>query len=261
MPRRRLRLPTLPKQGEWEPFSAEQVGQLEQAYGRELPEVVLLKVQLATALYTAAAPIEHTISIDDFIHRLTIVQDAAKNVMNEIPIELLGLNPSKKRVSSKKVGFHREIEIIEQYFALTKIKLALDWTSIFDLLAHSLTATEAVCIFAIKELVDAGYAHNWLWNNWIGCLTIIMKEHNLPYKVRADSDKLKGEISPFVRLVEALQRCIPVEARHSTRDFALAKAITRARRGRDIDCKFTDVIDLELFPGAEKELKRLNKQT
>jgi hypothetical protein len=87
-----------------------------------------------------------------------------------------------------------------------------------------------------------------------------MKEHNLSYKVRADSDKLKGQISPFVRLVEALQKCIPVEARHSTRDFALAKAITRARRGSDIDCKFTDVVDLELFPGAKKELKRLNKQ-
>jgi hypothetical protein len=258
MPRRRLRLPTLPKQGEWEPFSAEQVGQLEQAYGRELPEVVLLKMQLATALYTAAAPIEHAISMDDFIRGLTIVQDAAKNVMNVLPIGL-GLNP-KKPVASKKVGFHQEIEIIEQYFALTKIQLALDWTSIFDLLAHSLTATEAVCAFAAKELVDYGYTHNWLWNNWIGCLTIIMKEHNLPYKVRADSDKLKGQGSPFVRLVEALQSCIPVEARHSTREFALAKAIIRARRGRDIDCKFTDVIDLELFPGADKELRRLNKQ-
>lgn len=152
MPRQRLRLPTFPKQGEWEPFSAEQVEQLEQAYGRELPEVVLLKMQLATAVYTAAAPIEHAISMDDFIHRLTIVQDAAKNVMNEIPIELLGLNPNTKQVSSKKVGFRREIEIIEQYFALTKIRLALNRTSIFDLLAHSLTATEAVCAFTSQRI-------------------------------------------------------------------------------------------------------------
>jgi hypothetical protein len=261
MPAKRPRLPTIPKEGDWKPFSTEQIEEIEHAYGQgPLPAQVLLKLQLATILYTAAAPIEKAVPIDDFIHKLTQVQDAAKHVRELVLPTALNLNPNKKSVASKKVGFPRQVEIINQYFAVKKIRLVLRPTSIFDLLAHALTAADVVCEFTAKEIADVGYTH-WLWKYWIAWLTMIVKEHRLPYKVRTDSDKSKGQISPFVRLVEALQDCIAKESRHSTRDFALAKAINRARHGTDTDCKFTDLIDLEIFPGAEKELKRLEKQS
>lgn len=262
MPRRRPRLPIIPKQGDWEPFSDEQIEQIEQAYGQgPLPGPVLLKMQLATALYTATAPMENAIPVDDFIHQLAKVQDAVRDVIKVLPIGLLGLSPGRKPTASNKIGFAREIEIIRRYFALKRIQLILNRSSIFDLLTHALIAADDVCAFTASEIADFGYTHHWLWEYWIDWLTMIMKEHRLPYKVRTDSDKLKGQISPFVRLIEALQKCIPMESRHSTTDFALAKAINRARHSMDTDCKLADVIDLKIFPGAEKELKRLEKQT
>jgi hypothetical protein len=80
-------------------------------------------------------------------------------------------------------------------------------------------------------------------------LTIIVREHGLPYEARQDSDKRKVvEGSPFVLFLEELQKYIPEQRRHSTGiKETLAKAINRARHGLDLNCKFDDVIDLDIF--------------
>jgi hypothetical protein len=114
-----------------------------------------------------------------------------------------------------------------------------------------LKALDEVCEVVCDEFGEEEYPvykHGQLWNYWVFWLTIILKEHGLPYEARKDSDKQKAEGSPFVLFLEELQKHIPPQCRQSTasRD-ALAQAINRARRGLDLNCKFSDVIDLDIF--------------
>ena len=72
------------------------------------------------------------------------------------------------------------------------------------------------------------------WNIWVNALTKIMKNNRLPYKVRKDKDKNKNDAqSPFVKLIQELQKCLPKECREFTQsdDYALAQRISRARHG------------------------------
>jgi len=63
-------------------------------------------------------------------------------------------------------------------------------------------------------------------------LTEIAKAHNLPWRVRKDSDKQSGRrhASPFVEFVWELQQFVPKTHRREHSRDALAVAIVAARR-------------------------------
>jgi len=98
--------------------------------------------------------------------------------------------------------------------------------------------------FAIQQIqkADPEHPNDWygvsegeVWNIWVNALTKIMKNNGLPYKVRKDKDKNKNDAqSPFVKLIQELQNCLPKECREFTQsdDYALAQRINRARRAR-----------------------------
>lgn len=66
------------------------------------------------------------------------------------------------------------------------------------------------------------------WNAWIGRLTEIASKNRLPFKVSKGSDK-SNRTSPFVLLVDALQKFLPSGSKHTHSLGGLAKAITGAR--------------------------------
>jgi hypothetical protein len=73
-----------------------------------------------------------------------------------------------------------------------------------------------------------------IWNLWVNSITTVIRDENLPYKVRKDTDKHTGNNSPFVRLIKEIQNSLPKEFRMFTHsDDALAQAIHRARRNVD----------------------------
>jgi len=230
------------------------------AYGQgSLPSEVWLKIQLATAVYTTASPVDDAISVADFVSKLIKVRNAVSEVRKLLP-------PSSDEPIEPSVhGPARQLAIQKKYFQGLKIYVDPDCPeTMFYLLEHALIAMHDVCDFIATEISNPEFPiphPGWLWIQWIGWLTIIAKEHSLPYKARSDSDKRKNKTSAFVSFVQELQGCIPEQARHSTQsEDALAKAINRARQGMDTDCKFTDLIDLDMFPGAEQELKRLKEK-
>lgn len=253
------RIPQVPKEGA-EPiaFDDSQRTAVEAAYGKSLSEQIWTKIFVATGLYLNAAPFDRTaVPIKDFLPRLNKLKELAKSIKSDFADDVSSNKKSTKRILT---GDKRLTAIQRQYFQRQK------WTNFypgasFDLLEHTLNAVEAVCDFMSTELADPnyGYSEGWLWNYWICLLTIIVKEDGLRYEVRKDSDKQKpnSPISPFVLFVDELQKCIPNKfRRHSppgseTRG-ALASAIVRARAGIDIDCKFSDVIDI---PGINELLK------
>jgi hypothetical protein len=110
---------------------------------------------------------------------------------------------------------------------------------VYELLSHTLAAVEDVASFTATEFNDpeVGYKQGGMWDYWVHLLTVITREHGLPYSARKDSDKRKGEISPFVLLVKELQEHLSAETRLTIKEKrepdALAGAISRARRGED----------------------------
>jgi hypothetical protein len=77
---------------------------------------------------------------------------------------------------------------------------------------------------------DQGFSKGEAWDRWIERLTSIAKAHNLPWRVRKDSDKQSDRPSPFVEFVWGLQQFVPGTHRRAHSKDALAKAITEARR-------------------------------
>ena len=93
-----------------------------------------------------------------------------------------------------------------------------------------LTSCDAACVSALSELDNPNYsvAEGEAWGGWIRQLTAIMKDAGL----RAGAAKDIGheeDPSPFVFLVQRLQRALPV-VQHTQSAGALAKAINAARR-------------------------------
>jgi hypothetical protein len=67
-------------------------------------------------------------------------------------------------------------------------------------------------------------------------------------------------ISPFVLLVQELQKHLSAETKRTIRVrdvYTLAQAIYRARHGLDVECKFSDVVDVETIFGDVPELRSL----
>lgn len=197
---------------------------------------------------------EHATSVPEFCSKLSKLQRAVNDIKQILPIK--AFVGEKGPIDAKLRGPARLAAIQEKYFigALNKMD-PVHPASLFYLLMHTLLAADEVCEFVRVSISDnqyPTYEHGFIWNWWIRALTIILKEHGLPYRARNDSDKQKGqkeEMSPFVRLVDKLQKCIPKSAQRSTAGpHALAKAVTRARQNLDSDCKFEETID-DIFPG------------
>lgn len=90
-----------------------------------------------------------------------------------------------------------------------------------------LTKFDAACSAGLKQLSEyPSFEEGDAWNNWILDLTHITRDAGLPWKVSKDDLR----ISPFVALVQELQKRLPPECRrHIHSEAALATAIVRAR--------------------------------
>jgi hypothetical protein len=249
MPRRKLRLPTIPKQGGWDPFTSDQCERVEIAYGQgPLPLDVWGKIEAVTALYTAAAPLELALPLEQFVSKLDALRAAADGVKRILPP--FEFPPTQGPIDPKLSGRARLNAIQKNYFQLRMLRTPLPMFSLLELLNHSLNALDKVCEAVCDEFGAEEYPvykQGQLWNHWMYWLTIIVREHGLPYKARHDPDKRKVEGSPFVLFLQELQKYIPEQCRNTAFPDTLAKAIHRARHGLDLNCKFDDVIDLDIF--------------
>jgi hypothetical protein len=92
----------------------------------------------------------------------------------------------------------------------------------------------AACEKTKRELVDqpsSGPDADERWRLWVRRITAIAKASKLPRGVRKDRlGNPEWRPSPFVRLVDALQTCLPsAHRRRATSHEALSQAITAAR--------------------------------
>ena len=170
---------------------------------------------------------------------------------DEIHVRIFERDPnySLETEKSLKWGFETLSAIERKYFQREESNPVFYYDSLFPLLVHTLDALTAVSDFVSYEISDPeyqGYHEGWAWEVWIWWLSIIMREHGLPYQVRKDLRK-PGQIeSPFVVFVRELQKQLPTEIRRLEHSGdALGQAINRARKGYNLNCRFSETVQID----------------
>jgi hypothetical protein len=150
------------------------------------------------------------------------------------------------------------IDIVERHFQLEvpegEYEDELSVYSMLDWAVEGMLVTTKVAIREISRSDYLQYRTGDLWDAWIYVLTVIMREHGLPYKV----GKRNAEENRFVKFVYELQReCIPEQYRrhHHSKD-ALATAIVRARFGKSFAGKqFKEIFPIAAVTGISRNSK------
>ena len=227
MPRSIQRIDLIKRLGKPIEFSADDRTRVEAAYGRKLTSEQWAQITGATSLLTAlGGGIESLAPMRVVSKKLQKLTDAARSVREEL---------SEKPLPSYK---NSTLQAIHSKFFNHVISLPnAGHLSLF--LLHVLNSTIATSEFMAEALnkkpdeekIMMGFSEGQIWTLWVLLLTNIMKNHRLPYKVRKDTDKRKGETpSPFVALIWELQQSLPKELRKFTQSHnALAQGIYRAR--------------------------------
>jgi hypothetical protein len=161
-------------------------------------------------------------------------------------------------------GIERQMAIRKSTLNLTTVIPRQFSHHVYELLSPPGGGRRCRIVAEMELRSGSGYVRGTMWARWVYWLTIIMREHELPHAARSDSDKRKGEMSPFVLLVQELQKHLSVETQQTITIpkqkgvvETLARAISRARHGMDVECKFSDVVDVETIFGDVPELRSL----
>lgn len=269
------RIPFYPHAGDVHIFTDSERKCIEKAYGQgTLSAEVWFKIAVATGLFTMGAPAErNAVSVKTFLRKLNGLRTLAESIRHDIPVDD---TPNRQETDLTLGGLEKLVAIIKQnrkfdcYDAIPDTTDHLDTFSLLELqtlypglfvtfLDHILKTVVAVVDVA-SEARFSQYPVGGLWKFWVYWMTIIAKEHNLPYTAGAHNRKEKVPMAPFVRLIDELQKHIPKEYRRSPTPYihreSLARAINRARKGVDTDCAFADVVDIDSFVPGWKKLVR-----
>jgi hypothetical protein len=227
VPRRKARIDIArPIPGHDFSLSKTQRAQVEVRFGHKLSPLAWTQVDGYTCLFaTGMSAIKSSMPLKDILKKLRKLATAARSLRQQISGEPC---PDSTNLSPK--DFQQKYLQKVHPLYLTSLILGL------------LDAVSAVSIFTEERMKEVGKAkvaiahesfseEEW-WSIWVRLLTKVMKEHELPYQARKDSDKQKQQSpSPFVLFISELQKHMPVECRKYTHSLnALAQGIYRARR-------------------------------
>jgi hypothetical protein len=229
--RRRQRIPVA-SLGNWKPpeISEADWRRLEAAYGRKIPPHVRSSLQREFVSYAAA-------SLSDL--RAPSVAHARSNILDirrsaQKLLELL--RPSK-------LGFDAATyarSLLANHFPEPSVGYEDDkeharapLSSEVGKLTAMLDACVTACDRGLAELADPTYRTETgeVWARWVRQTSAILRKARLPVSARKDAAlNTDNPLSPFARLVDALQCLLPQDRRRHTHSAdALAKAIAKAR--------------------------------
>ncbi len=257
MPKRINRIGIGGATGEPVYWTVNQIHSIQNALGKRLPKKAWVDIALATGLYQFISPGEKTATPATlFISCLSSLDGELQLVREKIstaPPDKIRI--PKRHISdyvkdrSKGVKLLNEIE--KRFFKLKKSNPSHQIDGMFYLLAHAIDALSAVSAWVQYEVSHPeyqGYKEGSAWQWWIVWLTMIMKEHGLPYEASKATINPNARVSPFVKFLWELQAALPTELQrcHQSKD-SLAQGITRARRGKVLNARFEDVVKAKSF--------------
>jgi hypothetical protein len=200
---------------------------IESAYGRAVPTTAREEICAATFRHLLFVEGEQAASpVSQARKRIEQINKAAAKFQ-----KVVFDNPQDSRRDSRIYAD----ELIKRHFNNPRLR----GTPALRSLGLVMGSLKGACKQALADLEDPknqGRRRGETWENWIRCVTDIIKRHDLPSEVRKDTDKnVTGKPSPFVALIRDLQAFVPKNYRRSTHsDIALSEAIVRARRSRRV---------------------------
>ena len=224
MPSRKAHLSIATAVGDWEiNISKERWSGIEKAYGNSLPAV---RQQIVAAT-------NDFLSFERFERNAETVS-AAKLKIDRI---YTAASELKAELSSRAEGDDTLLEAqwcIGETFhfsgrtgrdALSKFGEMLDEINV------GCAQVRSSCNKALEEInqeKSPGFRHGDAWDDWIKKITNIAAKFKLP----TSASKREPDTSPFVRMIDKIQKCLPPECVRGTHSFhALSQAISRARAG------------------------------
>jgi hypothetical protein len=238
-------------------WTGSQIHSIQKTLGKRLPKKAWADIALATALYQLICSGEKTATpATEFISSLSRLDKSLQSVR-----ERISKAPTKKihipkrhlsdRVKDRSKGVKILNEIEERFFKVEKSNPSHQIDVMFHLLAHAIDALSAVSAWVQYEMSHPeyqGYKEGSAWEWWIVWLTMIMKEHGLPYKASKATINPNARISPFVAFLSELQTALPTGLqRYQQSKDSLAQGISRARRAKFLEAKFEDVVKVKSF--------------
>lgn len=196
--------------------------EIEAAYGSSLSPNVRQSIAEATTKF---------LYWEIFERNAKPAKDAAKLISSIMAAS----NKLRKALSAcgGDVGFVAQ-RLVKEQFSKPRRLTVKSHEQLFHALSDVLLPLGLACKQALITLADEEdiqpFREGQSWNNWIRRLTTITRENKLPSGVSKGSDK-SPNVSPFTKLVAALQKRLPRETRRYSHGLhGLATAIVRARQ-------------------------------
>jgi hypothetical protein len=217
---------------------------IEKAYGQKLSLEARRDIHEKTQEYVDRAEFEQNAEpVSDARDRVNAIIEAAGSLRSALDggdrdADVHARTLIKKHLwKQSDAEKQKEGDAIEMSLALA-LKFARRRRRKKDALLRNISSDVRRLIFAsvdalkeLKDVKDQGFSKGEAWGRWIVRLTSIAKAHNLPWRVRKDSDKQSGRhASPFVEFVWELQQLVPKTHRRGHSRGAVAEAIVKARR-------------------------------
>jgi hypothetical protein len=209
---------------------------IEDAYGSPISNAVRKEIQSLTNKFPEFGVLElNAPSVADAMHRTRALKKAASGLLQEL---------GKGRTSEAVLEADRTIE---KHLRL----MGSGSADGFERVADMASCLVAACGKAVNELEDRksiGLKDREHWQLWVYRLLATLKKHGLPAGIWKAREGTKDWPSAPVRLIKALQDCIPPEYRYrANSDEALSAAIVKARH--------------EMRPAAgDRNVRRSNKR-
>jgi len=188
---------------------------VEVAYGRPLADAAWERIKASTNRFVSEDQL--TPNLKELRQRLTSLSKAADYFEREFPNGL----PAPTTLKKLHRSLLKELSILD-----------LEVATVMPYLQTLARVSRILADYSLHnpECLDA-LSRDELWDIWIADLTGIAQRERLPSGARKDSDKTTGQASPFVRLVNALQRFIPPSRRRFIHSIdGLATGVSRARK-------------------------------
>jgi hypothetical protein len=199
---------------------------LEKLYGRTIPVDVRVSINSAIANYAFVAWMEATaVPIRDVLAEIQKMERAALIIRKLLTAGQNNITDPRRylqhlvRNHFRDPRFTTAGDVPARYIPKEDPVRAL--VGILDSLAAAIESSR-------RELANPDYAivEGGAWVIWIRSLRRILREAGLPTAARKDGGPL---VSPFVALVDGLQRLLPPQLTRHHGDLGLAQAIARVR--------------------------------
>ncbi len=191
---------------------------VEVAYGRALSDTIRQSIVETTNKFLASEVFERNAKpLTPALDLVESIKAASNNLRKEVS------------TAGGDAGAFAQ-SVIKEHFFSSHLRME-PYEQLFHALGDVMSSLSSACTQALAEMDDPDarvFRDGASWDDWIRALTKIARQNNLPIGA-SKAGTTKADVGPFARLIAALQKHLPIEARRHA-NSRLSAAIYSARQ-------------------------------